>query len=97
MRRVIEVVCVNDGEPRCFRVVVRDGRGETRHQVTMAAATCHALTGGTHAPERCIEAAFRFLLEREPKESILPHFDVAVISCYFPEFARDLARYFHPT
>ena len=44
-------------------------------------------------PERCLEAAFRFLLDREPKESILGQFDVKVILSYFPEFERELARY----
>ena len=44
-------------------------------------------------PERCLEAAFRFLLDREPKESILRRFDVTVISRYFPEFERELPRY----
>jgi hypothetical protein len=33
------------------------------------------------------------LLDREPKESILGHFDVAVISRYFPEFEQELPRY----
>ena len=50
----------------------------------------------SHAPwasERCLEAAFQFLLDREPKESILGRFDVAVISRYFPEFERELPRY----
>ena len=44
-------------------------------------------------PFICIEAAFQFLLDREPKESILRHFDVTVISHYFPEFERELPRY----
>ena len=51
------------------------------------------LTAGMHMLERCLEAAFRFLLDREPKESILGQFDVKVISSYFPEFERELARY----
>jgi hypothetical protein len=51
------------------------------------------LTVGMHMLERCLEAAFRFLLDREPKESILGQFDVKVISSYFPEFERELARY----
>jgi hypothetical protein len=51
------------------------------------------LTAGTHTPERCIQAAFQFLLDREPKESILRRFDVSVISRYFPEFERELPRY----
>jgi hypothetical protein len=48
---------------------------------------------GTHAPEHCIEAAFQFLLDREPQESILRRFDITVISRYFPEFESELPRY----
>ena len=59
----------------------------------MSLATYERLTAGEHAPERCIEAAFRFLLDREPKESILGRFDVTVIARYFPEFERELPRY----
>jgi hypothetical protein len=44
---------------------------------------------GTQTPERCIEAAFQFLLDREPHESILRRFDITVISHYFPEFERE--------
>jgi hypothetical protein len=63
-----------------FEVVVREGKSETRHHVTMC-------------PERCLEAVFRFLLDREPKESILKRFDVTVISRYFPEFEREMPCY----
>jgi hypothetical protein len=76
-----------------FDVVVREGRGETRHRVTMAAETCERLAAGKCAPERVVEGAFRFLLDREPKESILGAFDVTVISRYFPEFEKELPRY----
>ena len=58
----------------------------------MPRETWERLTMGTHTPERCIEAAFRFLLDREPKESILRRFDITVISRYFPEFERELPR-----
>ena len=74
-------------------MVISEGRGETRHHVTMSPEMCERLTAGRHTPERCLEAAFRFLLDREPKESILGQFDVKVISSYFPEFERELARY----
>jgi hypothetical protein len=90
---VIEVRRSGEGDPLEFQVVVREGKGETRHDVTMARETCERLTAGKHTPERCLEAAFRFLLEREPKESILSRFDVTVISRYFPEFERELPRY----
>jgi hypothetical protein len=59
----------------------------------MAQETCERLTASKHMPERCLEAAFRFLLDREPKESILSRFDVTVISRYFPEFERELPHY----
>ena len=90
---MIEVRRSGEGDPLVFEVIVREGEGETRHQVTMSRATYERLTAGEHAPERCIEAAFRFLLDREPKESILRRFDVTVISRYFPEFERELSRY----
>jgi hypothetical protein len=57
---------------------------------------CERLTGGKRTPEECIQAAFSFLLDREAKESILQRFDVTVISRYFPEFERELPRYFSP-
>ncbi len=90
---MIHVQRIAEGDPLEFEVIVREGSEETRHRVTMARATCARLTGGKHAPERCLEAAFRFLLDREPKESILGRFDVTVISRYFPEFERELPRY----
>ena len=69
-------------------------RARTRHHVTMSREICERLTAGKHTPERCLEAAFRFLLDREPKESILGRFDVTAISRYFPEFEREMPRYF---
>ncbi len=75
-----------------FSVTIQDG-GETRHEVTLSRATYDRLCGDVADPERCIEAAFRFLLDREPKEAILPRFDVEVIGRYFPEFERALGRY----
>jgi hypothetical protein len=90
---MIDVRRVGEGDPLDFEVVVRDEGSETRHNVTMSRETCNRLTLGKHAPEHCIEAAFRFLLDREPKESILERFDVTVIPRYFPEFDRELGRY----
>jgi len=59
----------------------------------MSQEMCERLTAGKHPPERCLEAAFRFLLDRETKESILRRFDVTVISRYFPEFEREMPRW----
>jgi hypothetical protein len=93
MSAKIEVRRSGDGDPLAFDVVVREANGESRHHVTLSQATYQRLTSGQHTPERCLEAAFRFLLDREPKESILSRFDVDVISRYFPEFPRELPKY----
>ncbi len=59
----------------------------------MAESTYRSLAGEQASPERVIKAAFAFLLEREPKESILSRFDVTVISRYFPSFEKDIGGY----
>ena len=38
--------------------------------------------------EQLVEESFDFLLQREPKESILSEFDLSVISRYFPDYER---------
>ena len=91
---MIEVRRTAENDSLVFDLVVREGKGETRHHVTMSQQMCERLTAGKHTPERCVEAAFRFLLDREPKESILGRFDVTAISRYFPEFEREMPRYF---
>jgi hypothetical protein len=94
---MIEVQQISTSDPFGFDVTVKEGGGQTRHRVTMKKATYDKLTGGRVPPDRCIEAAFEFLLERESKESILSTFDVTVISRYFPSFERDIARYLSKT
>ena len=90
---MIHVRRLSEGDPLDFEVVVRDGESETSHRVSISRDTLMRLTGGKHTPERCLDAAFRFLLDREPKEAILRIFDVEVIKRYFPEFERELQRY----
>jgi hypothetical protein len=90
---MIQVRLTGEGDPFTFDVVVSEGKDETRHHVTMSRETGERLAAGKHTPERCLEAAFRFLLDREPKESILRRFDVTEISRYFPEFEREMPRY----
>ena len=53
----------------------------------------HEALGGAQPPEVVIGAVFRFLLDREPKESILGSFDVEVVPRYFPEFEERLGGY----
>ncbi len=69
-----------------------DGGGQTRHAVTMSRAD-HARLAPDAAPDAVIAAAFAFLLDREPKDSIVGAFDVSVIGRYFPEFPERLPDY----
>jgi hypothetical protein len=90
---MIEVKRIGNKDPLEFEVVVHEGESDSRRHVTMKRQTYDQLTAGKCTPERCLEAAFRFLLDREPKESILERFDVTVISRCFPEFEREVPRY----
>jgi hypothetical protein len=86
---MIIVTRVGEGGPLVFEVVIDEGKSRSRHRVTMAARAVIK----DYSPERVVEAAFRFLLDHEPKESILSNFDIGVIARYFPEFERELPRY----
>ncbi len=73
-----------------FEVTVREGGGQSRHSVTLKKSDYERLTGGDVSPEDLVAESFRFLLEREPKESILSSFDLTVISRYFSEYDREI-------
>ncbi len=94
---MIEVKPIGAASTLEFEVVVRDAKSETRHRVTVGRDTCERVADGKITPEQCVEAAFAFLLEREPKESSLRRFDLTVISRYFPEFEREFPRYLQQT
>lgn len=76
-----------------YDVLVREGDTESRHRVTVSKDDYEDLTGGEVMPENLVESSFEFLLEREPKESILSRFDLSVISDYFPEFNNRIRDY----
>ncbi len=75
-----------------FQVTVRERGSETRHRVTLSKADYERLSGGRASPENLVAESFRFLLEREAKESILRSFDLTVIGRYFPEYEREIAK-----
>jgi len=89
MAAKIEVEKNGEGE---FRVRVIEGKSETSHRVTLKAVDYERIAGGKVAPEELVRRSFEFLLENEPKESILARFDLTVISRYFPDFEREIKR-----
>jgi hypothetical protein len=72
-------------------VTVRDG-SETQHRVRVTRADLARLAPGASDPVDLVEASFAFLLEREPKESILREFDLTAIGSYFPEYEPMIGR-----
>jgi hypothetical protein len=88
----IEVQTTEQDDRYEFQVTVREGGSETRHRVTLQKSDYSELVGEEGSPEALAEESFRFLLEREPKESILRSFDLMVIGRYFPEYRQEIVR-----
>jgi hypothetical protein len=75
-----------------FRVRVVEGESESLHSVTLRAADYARLTNGKVEPKELVRKSFEFLLEHEPKESILSRFDLRVIWRYFPQYEGEIRR-----
>ena len=88
----IEVKTTEHEDSYEFQVGVKDGRGETRHRVTLQKVDYEQLVGEKASPEALVRESFGFLLEREPKEAILRSFDLMVIGRYFPEYRREIVK-----
>jgi hypothetical protein len=83
---------VEKADPSHFRVRVIEAGSETAHQVTLNPKDLAKFAPEAAKPEDLIRKSFEFLLEREPKESILSRFDLSIISRYFPEYEREIKR-----
>jgi hypothetical protein len=92
----IKVRSAPQGDGWVFQVTVAQGTSETSYRVTMTRDVYERLTGARCPPEELIRRSFEFLLEREPKESILSEFDITVISRYFPEYEEEITRRITP-
>jgi hypothetical protein len=89
MAAKIEVEKIDEAK---FRVRVIEAGSETTHDVTVSPNDYTRLTNGKIELEELVRRSFEFLLEREPKESILTRFDLSVIGRYFPEYEREIRR-----
>ncbi len=85
-------VTVTAGDEGRFDVVVAEGASSTAHSVSVSPGTVARLAPGATADE-LVAASFRFLLDREPKESILHTFDLEVIGRYFPDYPQRIGDY----
>ncbi|MGH3443581.1 MAG: hypothetical protein ACRDUY_16355 [Nitriliruptorales bacterium] len=84
----IDVTPIGSAE---FQVEIHDG-DVTTHRVTVPAGYPEQLGVDDVALNVLVRESFRFLLEREPKESILRQFELSVIERYFPEYSDEIGR-----
>ena len=87
----VDVTAAVVGDGWDCMVTVRNG-SETHHRVRVSRADLARLAPEASDPVDLVEASFAFLLEREPKESILREFDLTVIGRYFPDYEREVGQ-----
>lgn len=64
----------------------------TTHTVAVPASYHQRLTGGKIDVQELVKRSFEFLLNREPKESILSEFELPVIQNYFKDYEEEISR-----
>ncbi len=82
----IDVSCNKDGQGWLCIVRVGARGGTTEHEVTVSNAELDRFAPAATEPVGLVERSFRFLLERESRESILRRFALSEIERYFPEY-----------
>jgi len=75
-----------------YAIGLYEGRSHTRHIVTVDPAFADSLTTGRVDTATLVRRSFEFLLEHEPKESILARFELSVIARYFPRYEDEMRR-----
>ncbi|MEJ2007179.1 MAG: hypothetical protein P8Z30_03330 [Acidobacteriota bacterium] len=83
---------VERSAPGRFRVTVVEAGTQSQHIVSLKDSYYEKLTRKQVSEEELIEQSFRFLLERESKESILREFDLSVIGHYFPGYESEIRK-----
>ena len=86
----IDVDCRPSADGWTCDVGIADDASRSRHTVSVKAGDLARLDPAAIEPTDLVRRSFTFLLRREPKESILPSFDLTVISRYFPEYESEI-------
>ena len=92
MSQPVNVVCRGTQEGFVCDVAVGTDPAATRHSVNVSHDDLARLAPGHYDPHELVETSFGFLLEREPRESILRTFDLPVIERYFPGYEAWIRR-----
>ena len=75
-----------------FAVTIEERGTKSIHEVTATQKQVGLLCEDCE-PARLVEASMHFLLDREPKESIMNRFDLDVIARFFPEYPTAIHDY----
>lgn len=75
-----------------FEVGIKEEDSQTLHLVTVDKDYFAKFSNNFSLPEELVKKSFEFLLEREPKESILSEFNISVIKTYFPEYEEEIKK-----
>ena len=89
--RDLMVSCMPASDGWNCHVTVGQDERRTTHDVAVSAADLERLGPGATDPTALVRESFEFLLEREPRESILRSFALPDIGRYFPEYNRQIA------
>jgi hypothetical protein len=86
----IYVTCATDGDGWRCSVRVGDDAAATTHEVTVSADAKSRYAEPRTDAQSLVHESFVFLLEREPRESILRRFELPTIERYFPEYPTEI-------
>jgi hypothetical protein len=89
----IQVTTTREGTSWTCRVTLTDADGsQTSHDVHVDRADLGRYAPDADDPTDLVRRSFAFMLEREPKTSILRSFELPVIARYFPDYEREIRR-----
>lgn len=87
----LSVTCApNEDGWRCA-VVIGEDASATEHVVEVDRATLADLAPGA-TPDELVRESFVYLLEREPRESIMRTFELPIIARYFGDYPDEISH-----
>jgi hypothetical protein len=96
MRPEVTVRCDPTAAGWGCRVRVGDDAVATEHDVALDRETLARLAPPGTTPEDLVAASFAFLLEREPRESIMAQFELPIITRFFADYETEIAARLAP-
>lgn len=85
-------ILVTEADGASYDVSVSEGASVSTHIVEATEDDLIGLGIADHDRRAVVEESMRFLLEREPKESIMARFGLRTISGFFPDYPDVIRR-----